>query len=67
MGRSISCRGAEFGIAELFELYSNPEVVCATLTFTGPRRRMLYITGSKSIFKIPLAVSGYSLYPLLER
>ena len=30
--------------------------VCTNLTFAGPRRRMLYITGGKSIFKIPLAV-----------
>jgi gluconolactonase len=44
-----------------------PEDVCTNLTFGGVGRRTLYVTSGKSIFKIALAVSGYSLYPLLER
>jgi gluconolactonase len=42
-----------------------PEDLCTNLTFGGPRRRTLYITSGKSIFKLPLAISGYSLYPPL--
>jgi gluconolactonase len=44
-----------------------PEDLCTNLTFGGPGRRTLYVTAGKSIFKIPLAVSGYSLYPRLDR
>jgi gluconolactonase len=43
-----------------------PEDLCTNLTFGGPERRTLYVTSGKSIFKIPLAVAGYSLYPPLE-
>jgi gluconolactonase len=44
-----------------------PEDLCTNLAFGGPERKMLYITSGKSIFKIPLAVSGYALYPSLGR
>jgi gluconolactonase len=44
-----------------------PEDLCTNLSFGGPGRKTLYVTSGKSIFKIPLAVSGYSLYPPLER
>jgi gluconolactonase len=44
-----------------------PEDLCTNLTFGGPGRKTLYVTSGKSLFKIPLAVSGYSLYPPLER
>jgi gluconolactonase len=40
-----------------------PEDLCTNLTFGGPDRKMLYVTSGKTIFKIPLAVAGYSLYP----
>jgi gluconolactonase len=40
-----------------------PEDVCTNLTFGGPQLTTLYVTSGKSIFKIPLAVSGYALYP----
>jgi gluconolactonase len=43
-----------------------PEDLCTNLTFGGPDRRVLYITAGKSIFKIPLAISGYTLYPPLR-
>ena len=43
-----------------------PEDVCTNLTFGGAARRTLYVTSGKSIFKIALAVSGYSLYPPME-
>jgi gluconolactonase len=40
-----------------------PEDLCTNLAFGGPERKTLYVTSGKSIFKIPLAVSGYALYP----
>jgi gluconolactonase len=40
-----------------------PEDVCTNLTFGGPQRKDLYVTSGKTIFKIPLSVSGYSLFP----
>jgi gluconolactonase len=39
------------------------EDVCTNLTFGGPQRKVLYVTSGKTIVKIPLAVSGYSLFP----
>jgi gluconolactonase len=44
-----------------------PEDLCTNLAFGGPDRKTLYVTAGKSIFKIPLAVSGYALYPPLGR
>jgi gluconolactonase len=40
-----------------------PEDLCTNLTFGGPDRKTLFVTSGKSIFKIPLSVSGYTLYP----
>lgn len=40
-----------------------PEDVCTNLAFGGPARKTLYVTAGKTIFKVPLAVSGYALYP----
>jgi gluconolactonase len=40
-----------------------PEDLCTNLTFGGLGRRTLYVTAGKSIYKVPLAVSGYALYP----
>ena len=40
-----------------------PEDLCTNLAFGGPDRKMLHVTAGKSIYKIPLAVSGYALYP----
>jgi gluconolactonase len=44
-----------------------PEDLCTNLAFGGPGRKTLYVTSGKSIFKIPLTVSGYALYPPLGR
>ena len=44
-----------------------PEDLCTNLAFGGPGRRTLYVTAGKSIYKVPLAVSGYALYPPAER
>ncbi len=39
------------------------EDVCTNLAFGGSDRKTLFVTAGKSIFKIPLAVSGYALFP----
>jgi len=43
-----------------------PEDLCTNLAFGGPGRGTLYVTAGKSIYKVPLAVSGYALYPPIE-
>jgi gluconolactonase len=40
-----------------------PEDVLTNLTFGGPDFKTLYATAGKSVFKIEVEVSGYSLYP----
>jgi gluconolactonase len=40
-----------------------PEDVITNLAFGGPDKKTLYVTAGKTIFKIPTAVSGYSIYP----
>jgi gluconolactonase len=40
-----------------------PEDLCTNLAFGGPGRRTLFVTSGKTIYKVPLAVSGYALYP----
>ena len=39
------------------------EDLCTNLAFGGSNLMTLFVTAGKSIFKIPLAVSGYTLYP----
>jgi gluconolactonase len=43
-----------------------PEDLCTNLAFGGPGRRTLFVTTGKSIYRIPLAVSGYALYPPID-
>ena len=40
-----------------------PEDLCTNLAFGGPDRKTLYVTSGKTVYKVPLAVSGYALYP----
>ena len=44
-----------------------PEDVITNLAFGGPERKTLYVTAGKAIFQVPVAVSGYALYPLRAR
>jgi gluconolactonase len=44
-----------------------PEDVITNLAFGGPDRKTLYVTAGKSIFRMPIAVQGYALYPPLSR
>ena len=48
---------------ELLDRIPITEDVCTNLAFGGPDRKDLYVTAGKSIFKIPVDVSGYALYP----
>jgi gluconolactonase len=48
---------------ELLGCIPIPEDLCTNLAFGGSGRKTLYVTAGKSIFKIPLTVSGYALYP----
>ncbi len=40
-----------------------PEDLCTNLAFGGPDRKTLHVTAGKSIYKVPLTVSGSALYP----
>jgi gluconolactonase len=40
-----------------------PEDVVTNLAFGGADKKTLYVTAGKTVFKIPAAVAGYSLYP----
>jgi putative membrane-bound dehydrogenase-like protein len=40
-----------------------PEDLTTNLAFGGPDRKTLYVTSGKSIYRIPLTVSGYVLHP----
>jgi gluconolactonase len=43
-----------------------PEDVLTNLTFAGPDFKTLYVTAGKTLFRIEVNVSGYSLYPPLN-
>jgi gluconolactonase len=43
-----------------------PEDVITNLAFGGPDHKTLYVVSGKSVFKIPLRVAGYALYPPLK-
>lgn len=43
-----------------------PEDVLTNLTFGGPDFKILYVTAGKSVFKLDVEVSGYSLYPSIQ-
>jgi gluconolactonase len=39
------------------------EDVITNLAFGGPDKKTLYVTAGKTVYKVPVSVSGYSLYP----
>ena len=43
-----------------------PEDVVTNMTFGGSDKKTLYVTAGKSLFKIGINVSGYSLFPPLN-
>jgi gluconolactonase len=44
-----------------------PEDVTTNLAFGGPDRKTLYVVSGKGVYKIPVSVAGYALYPPLAR
>ncbi len=44
-----------------------PEDVTTNLAFGGPDRKTLYVVSGKGVYKIPVGVAGYALYPPLAR
>lgn len=42
------------------------EDLLTNLAFGGPERKTLYITAGKTVYKVPVNVSGYALYPPLK-
>lgn len=43
-----------------------PEDQVTNMTFGGPDKKTLYVTAGKTLFKIPLQVAGWSVYPPLD-
>ena len=43
-----------------------PEDLITNLTFGGPQRKTLYVTAGKTVYRIPVNVSGYAVYPPLK-
>jgi gluconolactonase len=44
-----------------------PEDYVTNLAFGGPDRKTLYVLAGTSVYKIPVAVSGYAVYPPLRQ
>lgn len=44
-----------------------PENLITNLAFGGPERKTLYVTAGKTVYRIPVNVSGYALYPPLAK
>jgi gluconolactonase len=43
-----------------------PEDLITNLAFGGPERKTLYVTAGEKVYRIPVSVSGYALYPPLK-
>jgi gluconolactonase len=42
-----------------------PEDLITNLAFGGPERKTLYVTAGKTVYRFPVQVSGYAVYPPL--
>ncbi len=42
-----------------------PEDLITNLAFGGPERKTLYVTAGKTVYRFPVTVSGYAVYPPL--
>lgn len=40
-----------------------PENLITNLAFGGPERKTLYVTSGKTLYRVPVNVAGYALYP----
>jgi gluconolactonase len=43
-----------------------PEYLVTNLAFGGPDRKTLYVTAGKTLYRLPVNVSGYAVYPPLD-
>ena len=43
-----------------------PEDLITNVAFGGPERKTLYVTGCKTLYRFPVTVSGYAVYPPLK-
>ena len=43
-----------------------PENLITNLAFGGPDRKTLYVTAGKTLYRIPVNVAGYALYPPMK-
>jgi gluconolactonase len=43
-----------------------PEDLITNVAFGGPQRRTLYVTAGKTLYQVPVSVSGYAVYPPLQ-
>jgi gluconolactonase len=43
-----------------------PEDLLTNLAFGGPQRKTLYVTAGKTVYRFPVNVSGYAVYPPLK-
>jgi gluconolactonase len=44
-----------------------PEDLVTNLAFGGPGRKTLYVTAGRTLYRFPVNVSGYAVYPPVER
>ena len=51
----------------LLDLILIPEDQVTNMTFGGPDKKTLYVTAGKTLFKMPINVSGWSAFPPLSR
>jgi gluconolactonase len=50
---------------ELLGRIAIPENLITNVAFGGPERRTLYVTSGKTVYRFPVNVSGYAVYPPL--
>jgi gluconolactonase len=52
---------------KLLERIPIPEDLITNVAFGGPQRKTLYVTAGKTLYRFSVNVSGYAVYPPLER
>ena len=43
-----------------------PEDLLTNLAFGGPERKTLFVTAGKTVYRFPVKVSGFAVYPPLR-
>ncbi|HLJ96632.1 MAG TPA: SMP-30/gluconolactonase/LRE family protein [Gemmataceae bacterium] len=67
-GESLDVPAAVYVIApdgKLLGCIPIPEDLLTNLAFGGPERKTLYVTAGKTVYRFPVNVSGYAVYPPL--